>query len=146
MIIDPSGVYCRREGSAGHFLCGKSPDAADDPDTDNLDVDYGFFDEHIWEVLAHRVPAFENLKCVNAWAGFYEYNTLDQNAVVGFHPQVSNLLLCNGFSGHGLQQAPGAGRAVAELLTLGRFASVDLACFSFDRVARRQPLFEKNIV
>ena len=31
-------------------------------------------------------------------------------------------------------------------LTLGRFASVDLACFSFDRVARRQPLFEKNIV
>ena len=104
------------------------------------------FEEVIWPSLYARCEAFGGLKVTGSWAGFYEYNTLDQNAVVGFHPQVSNLLLCNGFSGHGLQQAPGAGRAVAELLTLGRFASVDLACFSFDRVARRQPLFEKNIV
>lgn len=146
MIIDPSGVYCRREGSAGHFLCGKSPDAADDPDTDNLDVDYGFFDEHIWEVLAHRVPAFENLKCVNAWAGFYEYNTVDQNAIIGRHPSIANFLMICGFSGHGIQQSPAAGRAVSELIIDGDFQTIDLSAFGYDRIVEGRPLLERNII
>jgi len=55
-------------------------------------------------------------------------------------------VLCNGFSGHGLQQSPGAGRAVAELLTAGAYQTVDVSCFGFDRVARGEPLFEQNIV
>ena len=83
---------------------------------------------------------------LSSWAGFYEYNTLDQNAVVGPHPHVPNLLLCNGFSGHGLQQSPGAGRAVAELITTGSFQTIDLACFGFERVLANEPLYEQNIV
>ena len=75
-----------------------------------------------------------------------EYNTFDQNAIIGRHPHVPNLLLCNGFSGHGLQQAPAAGRAVAELLVHGSFTTIDLSCFSFERVLNEQPIFEENIV
>ena len=52
------------------------------------------FEEVIWPSLYARCEAFGGLKVTGSWAGFYEYNTLDQNAVVGFHPQVSNLLLC----------------------------------------------------
>ena len=33
-----------------------------DPDTDELEIDYSFFDEHIWPIIARRVPAFESLK------------------------------------------------------------------------------------
>ena len=82
----------------------------------------------------------------SAWAGFYEYNTLDQNAIIGHHSDVRNLVLCNGFSGHGLQQAPGAGRAVAELLVAGAYQTIDVSCFGFERVLRGEALRERNIV
>lgn len=34
----------------------------EEPDCSCLDVDYEFFQEKVWPLLAHRVPAFENLK------------------------------------------------------------------------------------
>ena len=104
------------------------------------------FDELIWPALYERVEAFGALKVHASWAGLDEYNTLDQNALIGPHPHVPNLLLCNGFSGHGLQQSPGAGRAVAELITQGSYQTIDLSCFGFRRVMENQPLFEQNIV
>ena len=66
--------------------------------------DHVFFEERIWPVIAERVPAFNALKMKSSWAGFYDYNIFDQNAIVGHHPNCPNLFLANGFSGHGLQQ------------------------------------------
>ena len=70
-----------------------------------------------------------------------------QNAIIGRHPDLRNLLLCNGFSGHGIQQAPAAGRAVSELILEGRFApgSIDLSRLGFERVLRKEPLFEAEV-
>ena len=81
----------------------------------------------------------------SSWAGFYEYNTFDQNAIIGRHPHVANLVLCNGFSGHGLQQSPAAGRAVAEIIT-GSAQTVDVSSLGFERVLRGEPVYEQNIV
>ena len=55
-------------------------------------------------VLAHRIPSFERIKVTSRRAGHYACNHFDHNAVVGPHPEVSNLLFVNGFSGHGLAQ------------------------------------------
>ena len=144
LVIDPSGVYFRPEGT--QFVGGVSPPADQDPDCLDLEVRYELFEEVVWPALAHRVPAFEELKLMRAWAGHYDYNTLDQNALLGPHPEVENFYFANGFSGHGVQQAPAAGRAVAELIVHGRYVSLDLARFGYDRVLRNEPIRELNVV
>ena len=102
LVIDPSQLYFRREGLSGCYIVGKSPNSPEkEPSCDNLDVDYNYFDNEIWPQLAHRVPKFEAIKVKSAWAGFYEYNTFDENGIVGPHPYYHNLYIASGFSGHG---------------------------------------------
>ncbi len=144
LVIDPSGVHFRPEGA--QFLAGCSPDPANDPDCTDFEIDYGWFEEHIWPILAHRVPAFEAIKLENAWAGHYAYNLLDQNAVLGPHPEIANFYFANGFSGHGLQQSPAVGRAIAELIVHGEYRSLDLSRLSFSRLVTGEAVSEHNIV
>jgi FAD-dependent oxidoreductase domain-containing protein 1 len=144
LLIDPTGVYVRPEGRG--FLCGVAPPADADPDTDDFEVDYSFFNERIWPVLAARVPAFERLKLTRAWAGHYDMNLFDHNALVGLAPGFANFYLANGFSGHGIQQAPAIGRGLSELIIHHRYRTLDLSPLSFDRVLSNAPLVERNVV
>ncbi|CAL1169406.1 unnamed protein product [Cladocopium goreaui] len=149
LTIDSSGAYFRSEGSRGRFLCGVAPRPEDDHDCEDYEavdfVDHELFEEVIWPALAERAPALEAIKLESSWAGLYEYNTLDQNGVVGWHPDVPNLMIACGFSGHGLQQAPGVGCAVAELLSLGGYKSIDLSILGYDRICRNEPVLERGI-
>jgi glycine/D-amino acid oxidase-like deaminating enzyme len=108
--------------------------------------DYDAFDSMLWPALAGRIPAFEAARLERAWAGYYEMNVFDHNGIVGFHPQLDNLLLMNGFSGHGLQQAHVVGRGVAELICHGRFVTLDLSDLGYDRIVKGQPLLELNVI
>ncbi len=144
LMVDPTGVWVRPEGEV--YICGVSPPEDTDTRAADFDVDYGLFEEVVWPMLAHRVPAMEALKLQRAWAGHYDYNTLDQNAVIGAHPEIANFIFANGFSGHGLQQSPAAGRAVAELVVHGKFASLDLRLFGYERVASRRAVKELNVI
>jgi glycine/D-amino acid oxidase-like deaminating enzyme len=145
LVIDPSGFWFRPEGR-DQFICGISPDPADDPDDAPLDVDHALFDDVLWPRLAARVPAFEAVRVTGSWAGYYEYNTFDQNGIVGPCPGVPNLLLANGFSGHGMQQSPAVGRGVAELLVHGAYRTLDLSPLAYDRVLSGTPLVEANVI
>lgn len=145
LVIDPSGLWFRPEGRA-RFIAGISPPADDDPDDAPLDVDHGLFEATLWPLLAARVPAFEALRVTGGWAGYYEINTFDHNGIVGFAPGVPNLVLANGFSGHGLQQSPAVGRGVGELLTHGGYRTLDLSPLAFDRIPAGRPLAEANII
>ncbi|OXB81236.1 UNVERIFIED_CONTAM: hypothetical protein H355_014280 [Colinus virginianus] len=144
-LIDTSGAYFRREGIAGNYLGSMSPPEGREPDTGNLEVDHDFFQEEVWPRLAHRVPAFQSLKVKSAWAGYYDYNTFDQNGVLGPHPQLQNVFVLAGFSGHGLQQAPAAGKAAAELLLHGS-SSIDVSRLAPGRLWGSEPLLEAAIV
>ena len=144
LVIDPSGLYFRPEGRG--FLCGIAPPADEDPESHDFDVPLHWFEERLWPLLARRVPGFEAARLLSAWAGHYDVNVLDHNAIIGPHPAVTNLLFANGFSGHGLQQAPGVGRALAEWVLHGGCRSLDLGALGWQRVLQGRPLLELNVV
>ncbi|TNN43918.1 FAD-dependent oxidoreductase domain-containing protein 1 [Liparis tanakae] len=88
----------------------------------------------------------KDLTVTSAWAGYYDYNTFDQNGIIGMHPLVNNMYFATGFSGHGLQHSPAVGRSVAELILDGNFTTLNLSRLGFQRVLAREPRLERNIV
>lgn len=144
LMIDPTGVFCRPEGR--FFLSGAAP--LEDPavDWDDFEPRHAEFDDIIWPALAARSPGFEAIKVVNCWAGHYDFNRLDHNLIVGRHPEVTNFIYANGFSGHGLQQGPAAGRGVSELILYGGFRTLDLSEVGYERIVAGRPFLEKAVI
>ncbi|MEY4984476.1 MAG: hypothetical protein RIR62_2742 [Pseudomonadota bacterium] len=128
------------------WICATVP-AEDGPcDFDDYEPQHTLWEEVIWPALWHRAPGFDAVKLVRMWCGHYAYNTLDQNAILGPHPELPNLYLMNGFSGHGLQQAPAVGRGIAEHILTGGWASIDLSDLSVERMLAGRPFRERAIV
>ena len=144
MVIDPTGAYFRPEGEG--YLCGIAPSLEQDTECHDFEVQHSLFEEVLWPILAARVPGFEALRLQRSWAGHYDMNLLDHNAIVGAHPDVDNFLFANGFSGHGLQQSPAIGRALSELVTFGEFRTLQLGALGWARVIEGRPLREINVV
>ncbi|PVY58077.1 MULTISPECIES: FAD-binding oxidoreductase [unclassified Simplicispira] len=144
LLIDPSGIWLRPEGAG--FIAGYAPAEDADPDDAPLDPDHAAFENHVWPQLAARIPAFEALRLHSSWAGYYEMNAFDHNAILGLHPACDNLYFANGFSGHGLQQCPAVGRGLAELILTGRWQTLDLEPLAFQRLLDNRPLLERNVI
>jgi FAD-dependent oxidoreductase domain-containing protein 1 len=144
LTIDPSGVWFRPEGR--FYIGGATRTDGNDPAGAPLEVQHQEWDEIVWPALAARVPAFEAAKVVNSWAGYYDYNTFDQNGIVGHHTEVESVIFATGFSGHGIQQSPAVGRAVAELIVDGSYRTLDLSPFAYERISAGRPIRELNVV
>jgi glycine/D-amino acid oxidase-like deaminating enzyme len=144
LTIDPSGVHMRSEGK--YYMTGGPPDDDHAVDFDDFEMDHSIWENKIWPAVANRIPQFEAIKVINAWAGHYDYNVLDQNAILGPHTHIKNFMFCNGFSGHGFQQSPAMGRGLSELITYGEFRTLDLSPFSFARIERGEPFLEKAVI
>jgi glycine/D-amino acid oxidase-like deaminating enzyme len=142
LTILPSGLYFRTE-IGGLILLGKSMD--EDPMGFDFNWDDKRFLEILWPELAGFVPVFDTLKLIRGWAGLYAVNTLDENAILGEWPELKGFFLANGFSGHGLQQAPAVGRYLAELI-IGQPPTLDLSAFRPERILENKPLVEGRIV
>ncbi|WP_300512771.1 FAD-binding oxidoreductase [Aliiroseovarius sp.] len=134
LTIDPSGVHVRTDGR--YYMIGATPDEDPAVEPDDFVEDFSLWEQKAWPAVATRIPQFEALRVVNSWVGHYAFNTVDQNAVLGPHPELENFLFVNGFSGHGFQQAPAMGRGVAEWILHGEYRTLDLSDFGFARLAR----------
>ncbi|HHY01360.1 MAG TPA: FAD-binding oxidoreductase [Paracoccus sp.] len=143
-VIDLSGTFVRPEGEL--FLTGNTPLDNGPADYDDFSARHEEFEDRIWPALWHRIPAFDALRVRQSWTGHYEYNMLDHNGIVGFHPEVSNFMFANGFSGHGLQQSPAVGRGVAELIVDGSFQTLDLTPFRYERIPANEPFMEEAVI
>lgn len=139
-LHDTTGFWIRSEGP--YFILGGPPATENDPDDFSLEVDHALFDDILWPALAHRVPGFERLRMLRAWAGHYDHNEFDQSAFIGPHPDIANFIMANGFSGHGMMHSPATGVGVAELITYGEYRTLDLSAFAFERLAANEAIPE----
>jgi FAD-dependent oxidoreductase domain-containing protein 1 len=142
LVIDPEGLYFRHE-SGKQILTGKSRPEA--PGI-RFDWDRQYFEDDLWPRLVRWVPSFERLKLMRGWTGHYAVCRLDQNALLGAYPGIEGLYVAVGFSGHGLQQAPAVGKGMSELITTGRYDSIDLSPLGVDRIFTGRRVLEEGVV
>ncbi len=143
LMID-GGYYLRPE--QGHWITATVPQNDGPCAADDFEPDLNIFEDVIWEQLYARAPGFDAVKVIRHWVGHYDYNTLDQNAILGPHPDLGNLMFMNGFSGHGLQQSPAVGRGIAEYILTGGWQSIDLSDLGFSRILAGIAFRETEIV
>jgi sarcosine oxidase, subunit beta len=140
LVIDfETTFYFHREG--GGVLFGMS-DPDERPGFDTT-VQWDFL-PRITEVAVRRLPALGEAAVTHAWAGLYEM-TPDHNPILGPAPAVEGFYLIAGFSGHGFQHSPAAGRILADLIT-GRDPGLDIGAFALSRFDGRSLSGEGNVV
>jgi sarcosine oxidase subunit beta len=101
----------------------------------------GWNDQPDWDLaptirqrLAHRAPILGDLPIVDAYAGLYEMSP-DSHGIIGWAAEVEGLMLCNGFSGHGIMHSPIIGQCVAEIILDGAASTVDIHALRPSRFA-----------
>lgn len=130
MVIDfETTFYFHREGAGLLFGMG---DRHETPTFDTT-VQWDFLPQVI-DVAVRRLPALADASISRAWAGLYEMSP-DGNPILGAADGVDGLYLINGFSGHGFQHSPAAGRILADVIT-GRDPAFDLTPFAADRFGK----------
>jgi sarcosine oxidase subunit beta len=140
MVIDfDTTFYFHREGAGMLFGMG---DPNETP-TFDLTVQWDFL-EQITPVATKRLPALADAPIAHAWAGLYEV-TPDANPVIGAARDLAGFFLINGFSGHGFQHSPAAGRILADIIT-GRDPEFDLTPFALERFVARPAGGERYVV
>jgi sarcosine oxidase, subunit beta len=144
MCVDlDTGVLVRREASGGFVVAWSDPD---DPPSWDTGVDPRFL-QQLAQRVGNRFPMLEDLPLDprQCWAGLYP-ETPDHHAVIGPAPELPGFLHCAGFGVHGVRHAPAAGRAVAELVTLGGCRTFDLHPLRPSRFAEGDLVVEKAVL
>lgn len=141
LTVDPTGVYFRHEGNS--IICGFGEEVKP-----GIEFSWkrSFFTDFLWPILANRIPNFERAKIQSGWAGIYSHNTIDQNAIVGEHPELKGYHMAVGFSGHGMQQAPAVGRGLSEYIRNNRYDTIDFSVLGFERFKNKKLVIEEAIV
>jgi sarcosine oxidase subunit beta len=140
LVIDfATSFYFHREG--GQLLFGMG-DPAEQAGFDTT-VRWDFLPEVV-EAGVSRLPALADAMVSHAWAGLYEM-TPDAMPVIGPASGCDGFYVIAGFSGHGFQHAPAAGRVLADLIA-GRDPAFDLTPFALGRFAAGTQTAERHVV
>jgi sarcosine oxidase, subunit beta len=141
MVIDfESTFYFHREGAG--ILFGMSD--PDEPSSDNTTVSWEFL-EKVTRVAVKRLPALADAGIAHAWAGLYEM-TPDAMPIIGPAREVEGFFLIAGFSGHGFQHSPAAGRILADMIAGHATGGIDVSIFSADRFSKAATEREVTVV
>jgi sarcosine oxidase subunit beta len=140
MVIDfDSTFYFHREGAGVLFGMGEPGERP----TFDLTVQWDFL-ERVTPVAARRLPALGDAPITRAWTGLYE-TTPDGNPIIGASHDLPGFFLLTGFSGHGFQHSPAAGRVLADVMT-GRDPAMNMTPFALERFAEQPTAGERHVV
>ena len=141
MVIDfETTFYFHREGAG--ILFGMSDRT--EPSSYDTTVSWEFLEE-VTRTAMTRLPALADAGIAHAWAGLYEM-TPDAMPIIGPVQSLEGMFIVAGFSGHGFQHSPAAGRILAEMIAKEKPRDFDPALFSFERFSRGSCEFEANVV
>jgi sarcosine oxidase subunit beta len=141
MVIDfESTFYFHREGAG--ILFGMSD--PNEPSSYNTTVSWEFL-EKVTQTAVSRLPILADAGIAHAWAGLYEM-TPDAMPIIGPARSLDGFFMITGFSGHGFQHSPAAGRILADLIVKGEASETNLAPFSFERFSTHSLEVEANVV
>jgi glycine/D-amino acid oxidase-like deaminating enzyme len=96
-------------------------------------------------LTVHRFPDLERAEVRGGYAAIYDL-TPDLNFVLDQPSAVAGLWIAAGFSGHGFKHAPIIGRVLAEWVTDGAPAAIDVRPFSMDRFRTGAPTLRGRYV
>lgn len=133
MIVDSFGLWLRKDQETGHFYCGLNSheQLASDEELNKMT----YFSKFVWPKMVDYIPAIKNVEIINVQEQNYDYNLIDDNGIVGPHPDIGNLYFVLGFHGNHEIWAPGLGKATAELISTKRTSLINLdKSFSWQRV------------
>lgn len=134
MIVDASGLYLHAEGRhSGLVLAGYSN--PDEKPGYRFHYDgQPFFDRKIWLRLYRRGARkhFGALRHIRGWAGLYAVGP-DKTGILWRVEGIPNLYELGAATGRGVMQSYALGRGMAELVTQGRFETLDLTPLSGKR-------------
>ncbi len=131
--------YFREEGPG--ILMGRSD--LDEPSSFNTNVDWNFLTK-VTETAVLRAPVLEKAEIRRGWGGLYSISP-DNNPIIGPLLGVEGFYCASGFSGHGFQHGPPAGRILSELILDGQ-TDFDLTPFLYDRLKKLKKIVEKRVV
>ena len=129
-----TGVYWRPEGEG--YIVGY--DGNSEWDSKDLEPNWNKWEE-TWEKLYHRCPTlFDAIKADGGWAGYYDTNIIDNNAIID---HVGNVYFATGFTGRGLMQSPAVGLILSDMI-LGETPKFNLDNYKLNR----EPFVEKYVI
>jgi sarcosine oxidase, subunit beta len=135
-IFVRDGFHLRVRDGRVLLLLPDEPDVADPFDQSVEEAWVGA----IVEAARERVPCLEGASVdrEGCWAGLYEMSP-DSHALLGRAPEVENLYLANGSSGHGVMHSPALGQLLAEIMSGGRALALDAHALRSSRFAENEP-------
>jgi len=107
-------------------------------------IDEAFHLETLERAL-YRLPLLENARVTRQLAGLYEA-TPDAHPIFGQARDVEGFYICAGFSGHGFQHSPGAGKVMSEIILDGASRTVDVSMLDLERFREGRSMMEQNVV
>lgn len=107
-------------------------------------IDEAFHLETLERAL-YRLPLLENARIIRQLAGLYEV-TPDAHPILGQARDVSGFYICAGFSGHGFQHSPGAGKVMSEIILDGASKTIDVSMLDLERFREGRAILEQNVV